>query len=120
MAASDLASHNLETSLGPYPICTNSPWTPLWDQEVRKKWKNLYLTSLISGRMVENPFLILMSKLLELGFRASSSLIYDNLRWRHAHDLDGNFEGCSHILAGVTGPLQTVILVLTILMASPS
>ena len=27
---------------------------------------------------------------------------------RHAQDLDGNFEGSSHIFAGMAGPLQTV------------
>ena len=33
VAASDLASHNLEKVLGHCSICTDSPWHPTWDQE---------------------------------------------------------------------------------------
>ena len=31
IASSDLASHNLEKALGPYPLSTHSAWHPLWD-----------------------------------------------------------------------------------------
>ena len=33
VAASDLASQNLEKSFGPYPICTDSPWILVWDRD---------------------------------------------------------------------------------------
>ena len=33
MAASDRASHNLEKSLGPFPIVLTLPWVPVWDQD---------------------------------------------------------------------------------------
>ena len=33
VASSDLASHNLEKALGPYPLSTHSTWHPFWDQD---------------------------------------------------------------------------------------
>ena len=33
VASSDLASHNLEKALGPYPLSTHSVWHPFWDQD---------------------------------------------------------------------------------------
>ena len=33
VASCDLASHNLEKVLGPYPLSTHSAWHPFWDQD---------------------------------------------------------------------------------------
>ena len=33
MAASDLASNNLEQAFGPYTVSSHSTWSPFWDQK---------------------------------------------------------------------------------------
>ena len=33
VASNDLASHNFEKALGPYPLSTHSAWHPFWDQD---------------------------------------------------------------------------------------
>ena len=42
----------------------------------------------------------------------SPAIIFGNShwrhQWRHALDLDGRFEGSSHIFSGVLGPIQSV------------
>ena len=56
---------------------------------------------------VENRFLISMFRLREQGILQQSYLIII-INGGHAQDLDGSFEGSSHLFAGITGPLQSV------------
>ena len=71
VASSDLACHNLEMALGPYPLSTHSTWHPFWIRMMPKIWLMMSLSPLMSGQMVVgNLSLILMLRLrgLELLF----------------------------------------------------
>ena len=111
VAASDLASHNLEKSLGPYPICTDSPWHPIWDQDDAQDMAdsvpdqpNIWS----DGR--REPILHLDIEVAGAGaFAHLPSHIFDSNQWRDAQDLDGHSEGSCHIFVGVNGMLQTTV-----------
>ena len=111
MAASDLACHNLEKALGPYTISTHSTSFPffggpgrcprkadtvpdqpnIWTDGSREPIPHLHVEVAGAGAFVHSP-----------------AIIFGCNQWRHAQDLDGRYEGSSHVFAGITSPLQSV------------
>ena len=77
VAAGDLASHNLEKALGPYPLSTLSAWHPFFGIRMMPKiWLMMSLSLLTFGQMVVgNLSLILMLRLRGLFILQLSSLI---------------------------------------------
>ena len=110
VAASDLACHNLENALGPCPVCAYFPWIPDRDQDDVQDLIEAVLDHpniWSDGSMEPIPHLDVDAAGAGV-FTHVPAEIFDNNRWGHGQDLDGQFDGCSHIFAGVTGPMQTV------------
>ena len=58
VASSDLASHNLEKALGPYPLSTHSTWHPCWDQDDALRERERLFTLQLSFSIVINGALL--------------------------------------------------------------
>ena len=106
--ASDLACHNLEKALGPHTISTHSPWCPFWYQEdAQGVVDNVPDHPNIWTDGSREPILHLDVEVADAeAFVRSPAVVFDFNHWGHAQDLDGRFEGSSHIFS--VGPLQSV------------
>ena len=96
VASSDLASHNLEKALGPYPLSTHSTWHLFGVRMMPKIWLMMSLSVLIFGQMVVGN----LSLILMLRLRGLERLFFDSNHWGYAQDLDDPQEGSSHIFSG--------------------
>ena len=101
VAASDLACHNLEKALGPYPLSTHSAWHPFWDQDDAQDMVDdvpVHPDIWTDGTGEPIPHLD-----VEVAGAGPSStpwpFVFDCNQLGHAQDLDGRLEGkVSHLL----------------------
>ena len=110
VAASDLACHNLEKALGPYPISTHSTWYPFWDQDDAHNMVDdvpVHPNIWTDGSREPIPYLDV--EVAGAGaFVHSPADIFDCDQWGMLRISMVGLKVSSHIFSRIIGPLQSV------------